>query len=205
MKKIIRFLLVFIITLIFPLFVNAKEKTTLYIFHGNGCPHCAEEIKFLDSIESKYKDLEIVKYEVWYNEENADLLKKVEEAFDIERPGVPTTVIGDVMIQGYGSNTGEKIERVIKFYKENDYTDQIQRIKDGTFNKDDLKDDFDKQEKETDESMTIKVPLLGKTNLKKVSLISSAVIIGLIDGFNPCAMWILLFLISVLIGMKNRK
>ena len=30
-------------------------------------------------------------------------------------------------------------------------------------------------------------------------------VIGLIDGFNPCAMWVLLFLISVLIGMKNKK
>jgi len=205
MKRIIKLLLVFIITLLFPLFVSAKEKVTLYIFHGNGCPHCAEEIKFLDSIEDKYKDLEIVKYEVWYNEENAELLKKVEEAFDIERPGVPTTVIGDVMMQGYSSSTGDKIKRVIEFYNDNEYTDQIQKIKDGTFNKENLKDDFYKKEKETDETMTIKVPLLGKTNLKKVSLVSAAVIIGLIDGFNPCAMWILLFLISVLIGMKNRK
>ena len=205
MKRIIKLLLVFIITLLFPLFVSAKEKVTLYIFHGNGCPHCAEEIKFLDSIEDKYKDLEIVKYEVWYNEENAELLKKVEEAFDIERPGVPTTVIGDVMMQGYSSSTGDKIKRVIEFYNDNEYTDQIQKIKDGTFNKENLKDDFYKKEKETDETMTIKVPLLGKTNLKKVSLVSAAVMIGLVDGFNPCAMWILLFLISVLIGMKNRK
>ena len=205
MKKIVKLLLVFIIALVFPLFVNAKEKTTLYIFHGDGCPHCAEEMSFLNSIENKYKNLEIVKYEVWYNEENAELLKKVEEAFDIERPGVPTTIIGDVMIQGYSTNTANKIKRVISFYEKNDYTDQIQRIKDGTFSKEELKDDFSKEEEKTDDSMTIKVPILGKTNLKKVSLITAAIIIGLIDGFNPCAMWILLFLISVLIGMKNRK
>ena len=30
-------------------------------------------------------------------------------------------------------------------------------------------------------------------------------IVGFIDGFNPCAMWILLFLISMLLNMKNRK
>ena len=205
MKRIVKLLLVFIITLVFPLFVNAKEKTTLYLFHGDGCPHCAEEIKFLNSIEGKYKDLEIVKYEVWYNEENAELLKKVEEGFDIARSGVPTTVIGDIMIQGYSSNTASKIQRAIAFYENHDYIDQIEKIKNGTFNKEELKDDFSEEEKETDDSMTIKVPLLGKTNLKRVSLVSAAVIIGLIDGFNPCAMWILLFLISVLIGMKNRK
>ena len=205
MKKIIRLLLVFIITLLFPLFVNAKEKVTLYLFHGDGCPHCAAEIEYLDSISSKYKNLEIIKYEVWYNEENANLLKDVESSFELTRSGVPTTVIGDILIQGFGSGTGEKIERAINFYENNSYTDQIQKIKEGTFNKEDLNKDFDELEEKTDNSMTIKVPLLGKTNLKKISLVSSAIVIGLIDGFNPCAMWILLFLISVLIGMKNRK
>ena len=50
-----------------------------------------------------------------------------------------------------------------------------------------------------------KTSLSVKANGKNVSLTTSAIVIGLVDGFNPCAMWILLFLISVLIGMKDRK
>ena len=42
-------------------------------------------------------------------------------------------------------------------------------------------------------------------NAKNISIFMAAVLIGLVDGFNPCAMWILLFLLSVLIGMKDRK
>ena len=205
MKKIIRLCLLLVI-LLFPLMVNAKgNDITLYLFHGDGCPHCAEEIKFLDGIEKKYKNLKIVKYEVWYNEENAALLQDVYKAFDITRNGVPTTVIGNTIMQGYGETNASKIERAIKYYSENDYIDQVERIKNNEFVKDDLKNDFEKEEKKTDDEMTIKVPSLGKVNLKKVSLTSAAVIIGLVDGFNPCAMWILLFLISVLIGMKNKK
>ena len=186
--------------------VNAKENDiTLYLCHGYGCPHCAEEIKFLDGIEKKYINLKIVKYEVWYNEENAALLQDVYKAFDITRNGVPTTVIGNTIMQGYGETNASKIERAIKYYSENDYIDQVERIKNNEFVKDDLKNDFEEEEKKTDDEMTIKVPSLGKVNLKKVSLTSAAVIIGLVDGFNPCAMWILLFLISVLIGMKNKK
>ena len=60
-------------------------------------------------------------------------------------------------------------------------------------------------EAESDEELSVDVPLFGRFNLKKFSLVSAAALIGLIDGFNPCAMWILLFLISVLIGMKDRK
>lgn len=205
MKRLIK-LSLFLVVLLFPILVNAKEnKVTLYLFHGDGCPHCASEIEYLNKIEKKYKNLEIVKYEVWYNEENAEFLQKVYEAYGVTRNGVPTTVIGNTIMQGYGTTTGTTIERAIKYYSENDYIDQVQRIKDGSFVKEELVDKFKNEEKSTDKEMTIKVPALGKVNLKKVSLITSSVVIGLVDGFNPCAMWILLFLISVLIGMKDKK
>lgn len=204
MKKIISFCLLLVILLL-PLTVKAENKVTLYLFHGDGCPHCASEIEFLDSIKNKYKNLEIVKYEVWYNEENSEFLKNVKSSFGVDNSYVPTTIIGDTLFTGYSDSTGSKIERAIKYYLNNDYTDQVIRIKEGTFNKEDLKNGFEEEEKKTDDEMTIDVPLLGKTNLKRVSLITSAVVIGLVDGFNPCAMWILLFLISVLIGMKNKK
>ena len=46
--------------------VDAKEKVKLYFFHGDGCPHCAEEDKFLEKLEKEYEnDLEKVKYELW--------------------------------------------------------------------------------------------------------------------------------------------
>ena len=204
MKKIFKLCLILAILLL-PLTVKAENKITLYLFHGDGCPHCAAEIEFLNGIKDKYDNLEIVKYEVWYNEENSEFLKKVKSSFDVDNSYVPTTIIGDTLFTGYGDTSGGKIERAIKYYSKNDYTDQIEKIKDGTFNKDDLSDGFDKAEEKTDDEMTIKVPLLGNVNLKRVSLTTAAVVIGLVDGFNPCAMWILLFLISVLIGMKNKK
>ena len=207
-KRIVKLVLLLLLCL-FPIVGNAKEDDTitLYLFHGDGCPHCAEEIKFLNSIEGKYDNLEIVKYEVWYNEENSELLNKVKESLEITANGVPTTIIGDTVIIGYGSGTGSKIERAIKYYSEEEYTDQVSRIIDGTFVKEEKKkeNDFEEKEKKSDNSSTIKLPIIGKINLKKVSLFSAAVVIGLVDGFNPCAMWILLFLISVLIGMKDRK
>ena len=201
----IKYLILGIFLFLMPLVVDAKE-ITLYFFHGNGCPHCAEEAKFLDSIKEEYNDLKIIKYEVWYNEGNANLLKKIEEAFDIKRSGVPTTVIGDSVIKGYGTGTDSKIKRAIDYYLENDYTDQVQNIINGTFVKEEKPDDdFSKEEEQKDEELSIKLPIFGKVNLKNVSLASAAVVIGLVDGFNPCAMWILLFLLSVLVGMKDRK
>ena len=205
MKKIIScFILGFF--LLFPFSTKAltNDKVTLYFFHGDGCPHCAEEEVFLESIEEKYPDLNIVKYEVWYNDENAELLSQVEEAFSITRSGVPTNVIGSTVISGYSEAVGSKITRAIEYYQSHDYVDVVSQIQSGSFEKI-PEDQFGKEEEKTDEELTVDVPLAGKFNLKKFSLVSAAALIGLIDGFNPCAMWILLFLISVLIGMKDRK
>ena len=208
MTKKIRSLFLFLGILFFPIFVHADDNDIrLYLFHGDGCPHCAEELKFLDTIQDNYPNLEIVKYEVWYNDENAELLKKVEDAFDIKKSGVPTTVIGDTVIMGFSSNTEAKIERAIQFYHNHTYHDVVSKIMDGTFTKEDIEEynEFEKEEEQSDDDMTMSVPIIGNVNLKNVSLMTASVVIGLIDGFNPCAMWILLFLISVLIGMKDRK
>ena len=51
----------------------------------------------------------------------------------------------------------------------------------------------------------IDLPIIGKINIKEVSLPIISIILGLIDGFNPCAMWVLFFLISMLLNMKDRK
>lgn len=213
MKKVIKLLiLAFFFLLPFNVFGLEEEKVKLYLFYGDGCPHCADEKVFLDSIDDKYPNLEIVKYEVWYNKENADLLSEVEEKLHITRRGVPTTVIGKDVMVGFNSANGSRIERAINFYLNNeDYVDVVEQIKNGTYvdekkeEEKEEKTEFEKIEEETDKDATIDVPFIGEVNLKKVSLMTSAVIIGLIDGFNPCAMWVLLFLISVLIGMKDKK
>lgn len=206
MKKIISFIIIFLF--MFPLGVFAENREiTLYLYYGDGCPHCEEEMKYLNSIENNYSNLKIVKKEVWYNEKNATELQKINEAFSITRFGVPTNVIGDTIIRGYGEGTGSKIERAIKYYSdpEHEYVDAVEEIKNNSFVKEEKEESFDNEEKDIDENVTIDVPVVGNINLKNVSLTTAAIIIGLIDGFNPCAMWVLLFLISVLIGMNDKK
>ncbi len=206
MKKIISFIIIFLF--IFPLGVFAKDRDiTLYLYYGEGCPHCEEEMKFLNTIEKNYPNLKIVKKEVWYDEDNSSELQKVNDAFSINRMGVPTNVIGETIIRGYSEGTGNKIVRAIEYYSnpDNEYIDAVELIKNDSYKYEEKEDSFNKKEEESDEDVTVDVPVAGNINLKNVSLTTAAVIIGLIDGFNPCAMWVLLFLISVLIGMKNKK
>ena len=48
-----------------------EDKVNIYLFYGNGCPHCAKEETFLDRLEEKYQGkINVYRYETWYNSDN---------------------------------------------------------------------------------------------------------------------------------------
>jgi len=198
MKKINKFLIaLFLCLVIFPTNVFAiskdyqdlvykivdkkveEDKINLYLFHSNTCPHCREEKEFLEEINDKYKNLNIYMFEV-SDSKNNNNMKKIKKLFNEEKGGVPFTVIGDKSFLGYNEFYGNKIEETIQIYLE----EKIQTEK---------------------EKNTFNIPVIGEVNAKEVSIPFIAIMLGLIDGFNPCAMWILLFLINMFFGMKNKK
>lgn len=225
MKKILKFLIVFAVFLLLPLSAKADEKViNIHLFYGNGCPHCAAEEEFLSDYLKDRTDVKLYKYEVWYDSHNQELLSKVQkEMGTTNKNGVPFTVIGKKTIVGYADGvTDEQIKDAINYYLNNDYRDYAGEIT-GKVKKTEVKEDTIKDESktedkkenkiekaddikdsnQTDENVT--VPVLGKINAKKVSLPILAVVLGFVDGFNPCAMWILIFLITMLFNMKDRK
>ena len=157
-----------------------ENKVNLYLFHRYGCPHCEKELEFLKEIKDKYKNLNIYTYEVTTSKINADYYKKVKDVLKDTSNGVPYTVIGNKSFLGYNELIGSRIESAIQDYLEIN-------------------------EKTENEKNTYKLPLIGEVNAKDISIPFVAMVLGLVDGFNPCAMWILLFLINMFFGMKNKK
>jgi thiol-disulfide isomerase/thioredoxin len=51
----------------------------------------------------------------------------------------------------------------------------------------------------------INLPIIGQVDAENFSLPIITLIMAFLDGFNPCAMWVLLFLISLLFGIENKK
>lgn len=225
MKKILKFLIVFAVFLLLPVSAKADEKViNIHLFYGNGCPHCVAEEEFLSDYLKDRTDVKLYKYEIWYDSHNQELLSKVQkEMGTTNKNGVPFTVIGKKTIVGYADGvTDEQIKDAINYYLNNDYRDYAGEIT-GKVKKAEVKEDTTKDESktedkkenkmekaddtkdsdQTDENVT--VPVLGKINAKKVSLPILAVVLGFVDGFNPCAMWILIFLITMLFNMKDRK
>jgi len=51
----------------------------------------------------------------------------------------------------------------------------------------------------------ILIPLAGKINPNSISLPVFTLFLGLVDGINPCAMWVLMFLLTLLVNTHDRK
>jgi glutaredoxin len=129
MKKL-KYLIVLIAALILPITVFAEgEETTstesnevkVYFFRGEGCSHCAEAEAWFQSIEEEYGNyFQVVDYETWYNQENAELMQQVAEARGEEAQGVPYIIIGNKSWNGFTeSYTSEMIEQIKSEFEKN--------------------------------------------------------------------------------------
>lgn len=206
MKKIIFIFLMFVCSIGL---VNAKE-VNLYLFYGDGCPHCAKEKEYFKELESKYDNLNIHQYEVWYDEDNQNLLSDVKDALNSTSNYVPYTVIGEKYFIGFNDDTKLQLEKAINNCIENDCEDIVSKVINGEEIKWDKQDATDNNQisdnkKDNNDEHIKNIPLIGKVNVKKFSLPLIAIVMGLVDGFNPCAMWVLIFLISMLVNSKNKK
>lgn len=52
---------------------------------------------------------------------------------------------------------------------------------------------------------TIDVPIFGEVPTAALSLPFLTIVLGAVDGFNPCALWVLLFLLGLLLGIQDRR
>lgn len=172
----------------------AKQgAATLYLFEGRGCPHCAEEKVFLETLKKKYPALAVKEFEVWYDKKNAALFSQVIRSAHVQRAGVPATVIGKKLFIGYNEQTANAIEEAVAECVKQGYADAF------AFNS------GPSAEHAQEDQKVVKVPLLGELDPTKVSLPLLTVVIGALDSFNPCAFFVLLFLLSMLIHAHSRK
>ena len=158
--------------------VKNDDKVNIYLFYSKICPHCQKEEKYFETLKEKYQDkINIYTYEVTENKTNNEIMKSLKKELKENSQGVPFTIIGSKTFLGYDESFNERIENTIDSYlNENTTTDN-----------------------------TYTIPILGKIEVKNASIILIAIILGFIDGFNPCAMWILLLLINMCISIKDKK
>ena len=137
MKKLKYLVVLLIAALIIPFTVKAEEVTNeeskevkLYFFRGEGCSHCAEAEAWFQSIEAEYGAyFQIVDYETWYNQENAELMQRVAKARGEEAQGVPYIIIGNQSWNGFTQSYTPEMLSKIKSEFEKDVNDRYDIMK----------------------------------------------------------------------------
>lgn len=172
---------------------SAPVTPVVHFFFHPACQFCQEQKKFNQYLQVKYPEVQLLAHDI-SNQENAALQAKlIEQAGgDSSRLSVPMTFAGPYVISGFQSaaTTGLKIEQALQAYLRNDPS-----LAGGT--------DLSWRERET--KGRLELPLVGEIRLADYPLLALAVLIGLVDGFNPCAMWVLVYLISVIITIQDRR
>jgi len=208
----IKYIIIFVFAFCF-LFsspVQAKNTVNIYFFWGDGCPHCAKEKELLEYYQHKYSYIEVLDFELYSNFSNSQTLSSVASILGIRVDGVPFTVIGDKSFSGYSEVISpDQISERIEYCYNNNCPDSLAKLFEPELNNIVVDNVIGKQRisnsDKVEDKRFINVPGLGEIDAVNFSLPLITVVMGVLDGFNPCALWTLLFLISLLLGMENKK
>ncbi|MFC1623683.1 glutaredoxin, partial [Patescibacteria group bacterium] len=191
--------------------VQADENTTnIYMFGREDCNYCEIEKDFLDNLRLERNGFEIIYLDTGDSEIKSKF-NQLTELHNISK-ATPITLIGNSIIQGFNSidTTGKLILSVLDEQKDKPAINlENYLVEDGII----LSQQNATCDGEESTSCTIsvgvdteiKVPFVGVVDFKDFSLFSMATLLGFVDGFNPCAMWVLLTFLLILWQIGNRR
>jgi glutaredoxin len=153
----------------------------LQVFVRPGCPYCETAKRFLPDLQRTRPKLRIQIRDISEDRQALADLQILADRFGFHPIGVPAFYLRGKLTIGFDSaeTTGRELAALL---------DQpaAQALGSGL-------------------NQAIELPLLGPVELRRFGLPLFTIILGLLDGFNPCAMWVLLFLLSMLINLGDRK
>jgi glutaredoxin len=166
-----------LLSLLLALPAMASELTcrNIEVFVRDGCPHCAEAKVFLRGLAQRYPELTISFHEVSTDRRARERLFALSRQYGEERPGVPSFLICGAFYTGFSEAAGS-----------------------GVWIEERLIEPGAGARRER-----IDTPL-GTLAVGEMGLPMFTIALGLVDGFNPCAMWVLLFLLSILVNIRRR-
>jgi len=152
------------------------------VYVRTGCPHCETAKGFINELRAERPSVNIRIYDIAEDPAALRRLKSLAAERGMTQLGVPAFVIDGELIVGFRSNdtTGSEI-----------------------------RERLDRQDADGGRSSAIQerfqAPWFGEVRVSDMGLPLFTVILGLLDGFNPCAMWVLLFLLSLLVNLHDRR
>lgn len=151
----------------------------LRVFVQDGCPHCAAFKAYMPELQRRWPDLRITLLSVDTDPAAQRELVAISRRAKAWPPGVPTFAIDGRVQVGFGdpASSGPELQEFLQGKAPPRHTG----------------------------ATAIDAGPLGNLSVQRLGLPLFTLALGLLDGFNPCAMWVLLFLLSLLVHFRSRR
>ena len=195
---------------------SQAKKVKIEYFGRKDCKNCANLEKFLKELSTKRDDFEYVEHKIDKSKEEKAFFDETTSKLKLVK-GTPIIYIDGHIIQGFNTadTTGKEIENLINSGK---IKDKILTLKEyvesgqmgnvssnGAVCTGDTVCEVPGLTKGAENQVLVNIPIINKTvDLTNYSLFTMSLILGTIDGFNPCAMWVLVLFLTALIAVGNK-
>ncbi|WP_224959362.1 glutaredoxin family protein [Geomonas subterranea] len=177
---------------------SASSSATLYYFWGEGCPHCAKAKPFLEELQRKHPGLKVESWEVLEHRENIPRLMRMAKERGREATGVPVFIIGTHYFSGFSEATPAQLEGAVEeALKPRAVTPQVPGAV--------TPKGAAPQAGTPGTAGGLTLPGVGELDPRRHSLPFFTLVIASLDSFNPCAFFVLFFLLSLLIHARSRR
>jgi glutaredoxin len=183
---------VFLVYLLFAR--DALAEATIELYSREGCPRCAEARSFLAELARARPGLQVAEHDVARDRVALQRLRGLAERAGIATPGVPAIAVDDRVVIGF--DRAVTPERVLKLLEGDDTPAGSGAI---------CELEASACEDLSPQLRVVDLPMVGRFDVDRFGMPLFTVVVGLIDGFNPCATWVLVFLLAMLVNLKDRS
>jgi glutaredoxin len=174
----------------------ADEVLTLYVFGSQDCVHCEAQKPFLQSLAEQHPKVTVRTFEVLRTAHHHDRFRAMALAHGVDAGSIPTIFAGGRAWVGDSTWIREQITRHVAFCLAQGCPDSEALV-----------------EASKPKAMVppppatavVSIPLIGAVDLSLQPLLVSTSLIALVDGFNPCSLWVLTILLALVIHSRSRS
>lgn len=166
------------------------------LFVRPGCPHCAAAKAWLPGLVARHPALELVEYDLVADAVARDRLAELVKRHRMAAASAPAIHLCNRLGIGFDAADagGRRFEALLAPWA---------RACPAGIGEPGLEPEPPPPPPDTVDT-TIDLPLFGPVDAKALGMPLFTLAIGLVDGFNPCAMWVLLLLLSILVNLRDR-
>ena len=186
---------------------DGTPTVRLYYFYSPTCPHCQAAAPYIDELKARWPWLEVKKYAVKDNRANARFYYETALSLGTKALSVPGFVFCRQVLIGYDTaeTTGAEIARALESCHQRRLDEGIRTMSATPAAPGTTGNDAPQTPVVDDRAgTTVNLPFIGMVDVKAFSLPVLTVVLAGMDAFNPCAFFVLLFLLSLLVHAKSR-